>query len=106
MKFIHLFIYNFKQINFFRTSKVRFEHKPFIISTVVVSFEELTVREMCPYSHLFRSAFSRIRTEYGEIRRISLYSVRMRANADQNNSEYVQLLCSVILLNYYYFSVF
>ena len=34
------------------------------------------------------SAFSRIRTEYGEIRSISPYSVRMRENADQNNSEY------------------
>ena len=34
------------------------------------------------------STFSRIRTEYGEILHISLYSVRMRENADQNNSEY------------------
>ena len=42
----------------------------------------------CPYSKLFWSAFSRIRTEYGEIRSISLCSVRMRENADQNNSEY------------------
>ena len=30
-----------------------------------------------------RSAFSRIRTEYGEILRISPYSVRMRGNTDQ-----------------------
>ena len=42
----------------------------------------------CPYSELFRSLFSRIRTEYGEIRSISPYWVRMRENADQNNSEY------------------
>ena len=35
--------------------------------------------------------FSRIWTEYGEILRISPYSVRMRKNADQNNSEYGHL---------------
>ena len=40
------------------------------------------------YSELFRSAFSRIRAEYGEIRSISPYSDRMRENVDQNNSEY------------------
>ena len=42
----------------------------------------------CPYSELFWSAFSRIRTEYGEMQSISLYSVRMRENTFQNNSEY------------------
>ena len=42
----------------------------------------------CPYSELFWSAFSRIWTEYGDIRSISLYSVQMGENADQNNSEY------------------
>ena len=36
----------------------------------------------------FWSVFSRIRTEYGEIRSISLYLVQMREMADQNNSEY------------------
>ena len=34
------------------------------------------------------SHFFRIWTEYGEIRSISLYSVWMRENANQNNSEY------------------
>ena len=42
----------------------------------------LTLRE----NVRFRS--SRIRTESGEIRSISLYSDRMRENADQNNSEW------------------
>ena len=42
----------------------------------------------CLYSGLFWSVFSRIRTEYGEIRSISPYSVRIRENKDQNNSEY------------------
>ena len=43
------------------------------------------LHEKCPYSKLFWSAFSRIRTEYGEMQ--SMYSVQMRENADQNNSE-------------------
>ena len=38
------------------------------------------LRKKCPYSDLFCSAFPRIRTEYGEIRSISSYSVRMREN--------------------------
>ena len=40
------------------------------------------------YSELFRSAFARLRTKYGEIRNIYPYSVQMRENMDQNNSEY------------------
>ena len=39
---------------------------------------------------LFWSTLSRIRTEYGEILLTSPYWVRMRENADQNNSEYGQ----------------
>ena len=46
------------------------------------------LRKKCPYSELFWSAFSRIRSEYREILRIFPYSVRMRENANQNNSEY------------------
>ena len=41
-----------------------------------------------PYSELFWSAFSRIQTEYGEIRSIFPYSDRMRENADQKNIEH------------------
>ena len=40
-----------------------------------------TLREKCPYSGLFWSVFSSIRS-------ISPYSVRMRENTDQNNFEY------------------
>ena len=47
-----------------------------------------TLRKKCPYSELFWSVFFRIWAEYGEILRISPYSVRMRENTDQNNSEY------------------
>ena len=41
----------------------------------------------CPCSELFWSAFSHIQTEYGKILRISPYSIPMRGNTDQNNSE-------------------
>ena len=54
--------------------------------------EAKALREKCPYSEIFWSTFSRNRTEYDEILRISPYSVRMWKNADQNNSEYEQLL--------------
>ena len=46
--------------------------------------------------HIFPT-FSRIRTEYGVILRISPHSVRMQenaGNADQNNSEFENFLCS------------
>ena len=42
----------------------------------------------------FWSLFSHIRTEYGEILRISLYSVWMWENTDQNNSKYGHVLFS------------
>ena len=53
-----------------------------------------TLRENCSYSELFWSVFFRIRTEYGEIWSICPYSVRMRENTDQNNSEYEHFLHS------------
>ena len=46
------------------------------------------LRKKTPYSELIWSAFSRIQTEYGEIRSISQYSARMPENADHNNSKY------------------
>ena len=48
----------------------------------------LPLRKNRPYSELFWSAFSRIQTEYEEIRSISPYSVRMLENSDQNNSNF------------------
>ena len=57
------------------------------------------MRENCPYLELFWSAFSHIWTEYGEILRISRYSVRMRENVDQSNSEYERSLRSDIQRN-------
>ena len=46
-----------------------------------------TLREERPYSEFFWSVFSRIRTEHGEIRSTSLYSVQMQGNTDQKISE-------------------
>ena len=46
------------------------------------------LRKKGPYSDFFWSVFFRIQTEYGELQSISPYSVRMRENTDQKNSEY------------------
>ena len=58
----------------------------------------ILLRKKCLYSELICSVFSRFRTEYREILRISPYSVRMRENADYN-SKYGEFLRSA-LLNY------
>ena len=46
-----------------------------------------SLREKYRYSEFFWSVFSRIRTEYEEMLHISPYSVGMRENAHQKNSE-------------------
>ena len=51
-------------------------------------YSTYTLHEKCPYSEFFWPVFSYTRTEYGEIRSISPYSVQMRENTDQKNSEY------------------
>ena len=57
--------------------------------SLTLHLKQLTsLREKCPHLELFCSRFSRIWTEYGEILRIALYSVWMRENGDQKNSEY------------------
>ena len=55
---------------------------------LIFSFLTTTLREKCPYSDFFWSLLPRIWTEYGEILRVSPYSVRMRENIDRKNSEY------------------
>ena len=50
--------------------------------------------QSCSYSELFWSTFFRIRTEYEGIRIICPYSVRIRDDADQNNSKYGRVLRS------------
>ena len=66
---------------------------------VGVHLVEESVRENCVYLELFWSAFSRIRTEYGEILRISPYSVQMREKADQNNYKYGHFSSSELIKN-------
>ena len=66
--------------------------------TFTCTYVKLTLCEKWPYSELFWSVFSRIRTEYGEILRICPYSVRMRENTDQKNSEYGHFPNSALLL--------
>ena len=60
-----------------------------------------SLREKCPYTEFFWSVFSRIRTEYGEIRSVSPYSVRMRENTGQENSEHFFYLFIDIILSQY-----
>ena len=55
-----------------------------------------SLRGKCPYSELFYSTFSRIRTEYGEIQSISSYSALMRENADQKTPN-TDTFCAVIV---------
>ena len=67
----------------------------------------LSLRKKYLYLEL-SSVFSRIRTEYGVILRVCPYSVGMRENMDQNNSEYEHLLHNVyipVLTNLSQFSI-
>ena len=64
-----------------------------------------TLREKHPYSEFFWWIFSRIRTEYGEIRSISPYSVQMGKNTDQKKSEYGHFSLSSILLQHLIFAI-
>ena len=49
----------------------------------LVTVQEISLHEKCPYSEFFWLVFSRIRTEYREIPRISSDLVRLRENTDQ-----------------------
>ena len=88
-----------RPVNFLCTFKLRPVSRGENVRMQVVfkceKYNKLTIRslrEKCPYLELFWFIFSRIRTEYGEIHRISPYSVRIRENADQNDSEYGHFL--------------
>ena len=68
-------------------------------SAVQVSMYD-SLRKKCPYSEFFCSVFSHVRTEYGEVLRLSPYSVRMRENKDKKNSEYGHLSHSESIWKY------
>ena len=59
------------------------------------------LHEKRPYLEFFWSVFSRIQTEYEEIRSISPYSVQMPENTDQKISEYGCFSRSVDHLHYF-----
>ena len=77
MKFLNLYCYFLVSLTiskyYFNISNIRMNH--------------LILHENCLYSEIFWSVFSRIRTEYGKMQSISSYSLRMRENTDQKNSE-------------------
>ena len=82
--------YNFKSKDWKKTLTFdkKIEGLILRILSPLETLRENTQREKCPYLELFWSVFYRIRAEYGEIRSIFPYLVRMRENAGQNNSEY------------------
>ena len=59
-----------------------------ILLKYVTFFIQTESQTLYMYSELLWSIFSRIRTEYEETLRSSPYSVQMRENMDQNNSEH------------------
>ena len=67
----------------------------FSLYSVFNVFNLLSLRKMCPYSEIFRSIFSRIWTEYGEIICIYPYSVQMRENMDQKNLRILFTQCAI-----------
>ena len=70
------------------------------MNIVKVSYRShiITALRKRPYLEFSLSLFSRIWTEYEEIRSISPYSAGMRENMDQKISEYGQFSCSVYWL--------
>ena len=58
------------------------------LTWIIMNIGNISLREKCLYSEFFWFIFSRIRTEYREIRSISPYSIWMRENTDQKNSGY------------------
>ena len=64
------------------------------------------MREKCPCSELFWSVFSRIGTEYKEVLRISLYSVRMRENTDHvTKTVLIIFLIKVLIIASMYYTL-
>ena len=68
--------------------QIRSQQETQILTHTQVGSQDTSLREKCPHSEFFWSAFAHIRTECGEIRCISLYSVQMRENKDQKNYKY------------------
>ena len=69
---------------------------------IVKSFDTFALCEKCPCLEFFCSVFFRIWTEYGQIPRISPYSVQMWENTGQKNSKYRHFLPIVDGSFYFY----
>ena len=83
------------QIHYYRPYQV-IGYDPY--NSVLLQFSiflQIALREKCLYSDSFCSVFSRIRAGYRILRSISPYSVWLRENTDQKNSEYGHCLRSV-----------
>ena len=85
--FLYFILFYFYLFNFFY-----FYFEPYfhylLLKLYFTKITHSTMREKSPYSEFSWSVFSSIRTEYGEIPRISSYSVQMQENMDQKNSKY------------------
>ena len=79
----------------------------FFLSRTKISEITLLPRKKCPYSEFFRSIFSCIWKEYGEILRISPYSVRMWENTNQKNcGPPLSSISQNIFSSFFYYSSF
>ena len=87
---LHIFLYFI--LFFFFLSFFFFYLEPcfhyLVLKLYFTKITHSTMREKSPYSEFFWSVFSSIRTEYGQIPRISSYSVQIQENMDQKNSKY------------------
>ena len=63
-----------------------------IISNIKLTMTSHSLREKCPYSELFWSAFSRIRTEYGEILRIQSECGKMWTRITPNTDTFYAVI--------------
>ena len=71
----------------------------FLWCAIVHEIYKFFTGEKWLYSELFWSVFSRIRIQYGEMVRISQYSVQLREITDQKNSKYGYFY--TVLLKYF-----
>ena len=69
--------------------------RPF--QTDIMKLQTLKLREKCPYSQLFWSAFSRIRTEYEVSLRIQSKCGKMRTRITPNTDTFYAVLWSYLL---------
>ena len=63
---------------------------------------KVTLREKCPYSEFFWSVFSRIRTEYGEIRNPNLFSVNVgKCGPEKLRMRTLLTQCNIVRLTHF-----